>query len=523
MHRLSRCITITLVVAPACNAEPQRVPAAAGTVSTPPSAATPTTVRAASDATNKGTCNGYYLDHWNDPSNIPPIGSDQVFRLSQAFPQVLPEHDERPWLAFNPFIGDEATVAEQSEKYLSAVLGYILAGNIGATPSESDFTLCNNPVRPWFHVPWMDANPGKGREYRHGLTRELSPTPQKLAPTQKYSESAWAVGFYNARGAFVIGQIFTGEAPDAVKVPTAALTFPEGTVVGKALFTSASVADVPYLAGAPTWTANVMPAPCGGRFTGTAQDPRTNQAVPCSRRLTELRLAQFDVAVVDERAPLKWVFGTFLYNGEVDATRGWGGLEPVGLMWGNDPGLERMGGDPGENDPVKRGLTSPDKVHQSMMFTPRFPAWLKKDLGCAGRLDGPIDNPSSSCMSCHATASVPLVVEANAADPCDGANIDARRVVKAPIFGNNQCSDSGIDSIWFRNVPASTSIDDASICKGQKWVSLDYSLQIGEALTNYLINQGRPVEKISGSDGPFSKRAPLSPAQFPVEHLETNR
>jgi len=41
------------------------------------------------------------------------------------------------------------------------------------------------------------------------------------------------------------------------------------------------------------------------------------------------------------RAPSGWVFGTFQYNGgvEVAADRRWDRLVPVGMMWGNDPGI----------------------------------------------------------------------------------------------------------------------------------------------------------------------------------------
>jgi len=332
----------------------------------------------------------------------------------------------------------------------------------------------------------MDANPSKGREYLHGLTRELGAAPQKLSETQKTAEASWAVGFYNARGAFTIGQQFPGSSKTDVLVPTSHLKFAEGTVVGKALFTTATPDTVPYLKGAPQWRANILPPACGGSFTGTVPAPGGG-TIQCTRTPHDVYLAQFDVAVVDSRAPLKWVFGTFVFDSATGS--GWQGLLPVGLMWGNDPTLESAGTNPDANPPAQRGLTPPANVKESFMFTDTLPAWFKKDLGCAGRLDGPIDNPRSSCMSCHASASSPLTIQAQQVNPCSGATVKNATIVRAPIIGDfkTQCGDATIDKVWFRNIPQSTPITDPTICKNTDWVSLDYSLQLGEAFANFLV------------------------------------
>ncbi|MET0792928.1 MAG: hypothetical protein ABW061_15515, partial [Polyangiaceae bacterium] len=398
-------------------------PASAPLASTPPVSANAPPAKAAPN-----TCVGPYASFWSDASNTPPPGAPHVFRLSQAFPKALPAAGAQPWLAADPF---SAKTLEQrgveSGKYIHAVLEYIFEGNVGATPSDADFSLCSNAVRPWFHVPWMDANPSKGREYVHGMTRELAPSPQKLGPGQVNTEAAWAVGFYNERGAFAIGEVFPGANAKDVKAPAQSMHFADGSVVGKALFTTATPEALPYLKGSPRWQANILPPACGGRFTGTAKAP-DGSTVNCTRTLHDVYLAQFDVAVVDARAPLKWVFGTFVYDGLEDASLGWRGLRPVGLMWGNDPGLEPKNTNPDANDPAKRGLTPPDKVAQSFMFTDSMPPWLRKDLGCAGRLDGPIDNPRSSCMSCHASASSPLLIATGQKNPCTGTTVTSATV-----------------------------------------------------------------------------------------------
>jgi len=476
-------------------------------VTAPPRSSVPQAVEPPKPAPSD-TCVGAYESFWKDPSNAPPAGAPHVFRLSQAFPKQLPALDAGGWTQIDPF--SATTVDERrtrSSQYIGAILDYILEGNVSDPPAESDFDLGKNAVRAWFHVPWMDANASKGREYVHGLTRELAATPGKLGLDQKVTEASWAVGFYNARGAYTIGQIFPGASGSDVRPPSTALKFPEGSVVGKALFTTATRASVPPLEGAPKWRANILPPACGGKVGGTVKAP-DGTTVECVRSLRDMYLAQFDVAVVDARAPLKWVFGTFTYD-HASGKPGWRGLRPVGLMWGNDPTLLPKGTDPNKDPPKERGLTPPDRVKESSMFTDTLPDWYKKDLGCAGRLDGPIDNPKSSCMSCHASASVPLLIPAQQTNPCSGGKVTQPTVVRAPIMDfNKQCGDAATDAIWFRNIPQSGSITHPTICQGTSWVSLDYSLQVGEALANFMGSQPAPAT-------PAPSAAPSASAAHP--------
>ena len=41
-----------------------------------------------------------------------------------------------------------------AEAYLKAVFEYTLAGNIEA--QAADFSLCDNPVRGWYHMPFQE-------------------------------------------------------------------------------------------------------------------------------------------------------------------------------------------------------------------------------------------------------------------------------------------------------------------------------------------------------------------------------
>jgi len=80
-----------------------------------------------------------------------------------------------------------------------------------------------------------------------------------------------------------------------------------------------------------------------------------------------------------------------------------------------------------------------------------------------------------------------MVVKRGETDPCSGTTAAAAMVVKAPILGDfsRQCGDSAIDTVWFRDIIGGRPIDDPTICRGTRWTSLDYSLQLGEALANY--------------------------------------
>jgi hypothetical protein len=128
-----------------------------------------------------------------------------------------------------------------------------------------------------------------------------------------------AVGFYNAPGGYIIGKVW--KDPNAPN--PAVVNFPDGTVACKLLFTTAPVDQVPYLKNDFEWQANVSTSSGG---------PRSIQTV---------RLLQVDVAVRDSRAnsTTGWVFGTFVYDGNAAGATPWDRLEPVGLMWGNDPAV----------------------------------------------------------------------------------------------------------------------------------------------------------------------------------------
>lgn len=307
-----------------------------------------------------------------------------LFELSQDYPTQMPPESEVPEFYGIDFHTDWRT-------YMLEVRDYCFEGN-----TEVDWRGQENKVRPWYHMPWQDYGP-KGREGIHGLTREASIKRFQLAKTQKYSKGgAYAVGMYNSFGGYTIGQVWKDhDHPN--REFAAKQGFPKGTVVCKLLFISIPPEvieeEIEFLDNPIEWQAYT-----GTEFNGT------------ERAVHDLTLIQMDIMIRDERASAGWIFGTYQYNGKLENPDRWQNLAPVGLMWGNDP-------DETQNIPVTDQGKWP-----SVQPTPETPINAGLDetvinpdskelppthLGWNGRLNGPVDNPLSSCMSCHMTASSP--------------------------------------------------------------------------------------------------------------------
>jgi len=294
----------------------------------------------------------------------PPGWTGPLFKLSQDYPQTAAP-DARPWAGIDP--------SREPERYALAVLDYVCDGNLRPDVEES-FRPELNTARRWYHVPWLDFGTN-GREPLQGLTRERTSLPGELAPEQRSSWNNYAVGVYNASGGVAIGKVWADHGrPD----PSRSL-MPEGAVAAKLLFTTAAETEVPFLKGAPVWRGYVYKDVHADRHRLTDE-----------RAVLPLRLLQIDFAVRDgsRGLPTGWVFGTFIYGGgnASHTGSGWRNVAPVGVMWGNDPGYTGSG-------PLRETWLNP--------------AVRLVHYGYQGRLNGPVDNPRSSCLSCHATAEVP--------------------------------------------------------------------------------------------------------------------
>src|SRR5262249_17303258 len=132
--------------------------------------------------------------------------------------------------------------------------------------------------------------------------------------------------------AFTIGKVW--EDPESPNLDAA--KFEDGAVAFKLLFTTATDTQVPFLANSFKWQANV--------------DLLNLSPASTARRPADVLLLQVDVAVRDDRAETTtgWVFGTFMYQNDAPGSTPFERLVPVGLMWGNDPGLTQVEYDAGQ-------------------------------------------------------------------------------------------------------------------------------------------------------------------------------
>ena len=173
-----------------------------------------------------------------DAHNPPPAGwTGPVFKLSQSYPSTLPPTEtSRPWTQFdfkNP---------TQAPQYLQAVLSYCLEGNT----SNNFADVSQNPVRTWYHAPWLHSG-ASGREFIHGMTKERTSKVGELGQAQTQTHDNWAVGIYNPRGGFVIGQVWQ----DATHSDPRKAVFPPDTVTCKLLFTTAPLSQSTVSRGFP--------------------------------------------------------------------------------------------------------------------------------------------------------------------------------------------------------------------------------------------------------------------------------
>jgi hypothetical protein len=159
-----------------------------------------------------------------------------------------------------------------------------------------------------------------------------------------------------------------------------------------------------------------------------------------------------DIAVRDERSKCGgWIFGTFHYDSGIANQNPWLRLRPFALTWGNDEGLTQSQFDSGQRRPLESWVNP-----ESPLFKYRTSGNAPfKVFGWGGRANGPVDNPISSCLSCHSTAQAPPT----ALTPPKDANDDER------LF-------------WFRNLAPG-----APFKTGQK--SMDFSLQMASGIQNY--------------------------------------
>ena len=356
----------------------------------------------------------------------PCLPAKPCFRVRNNYPKTAKAEDPA-WAAIDYRV--------EPERYLQAVLAYIVEGN-----TEVDWQLQKNRRRDWYHAAWMHPV----REPVHGLTFERGSRLHELGAQQTRRTNNWAVGFYNRAGAAAFAKVWQDRAQPA----TAGFSFPEGTVSAKLLFTDATDEEAPYLKGnSLTWEADIK---------GNGE-------------LVTLRLLQVDVGVKHKAAGglNGWVFGTFYFDGRLGHAHYWDNLVPAGLEWGTSPGFTRADFAQG-----KRPQQSWINPVADTQFSTRAP---DGKLGYLGRMNGPVDDPRSSCLACHSRA----MDMAGDADPALFPPFAASRI-RQLVVAPNQTYETVLTAgpvneedvgFFFRNLAPGESFDGAH-------QSLDYSLQL---------------------------------------------
>lgn len=414
----------------------------------------------------------------------PPGWTGRVFKLSADYPKTEPaacDPSVCTWLALDVDFGDGTKAPDYVDgkwaAYMQAILDYVKAGQDPNLANDIGYRSEVDGKTRWFHVPWMAYDATTGRDFIHGTTNERTASlgdfvgddgasgANDLPGQLKHCETewargfqTWAVGVYNEYGGYVFGQAF-GKGTPSAGIPQVdmdgqrqllrGLPFPEGTVVTKFLTTNAPVECVPYLEGSPEWQIHRHVRKPDGRYG-------------CAREVQLSRLIQVDVAVVDSRSPTRWVYGTFAYDGGRPGNTVWERLVSVGVQWGSDEKVAPLGNEP--NAPLLQSVINPDlKTFQH--------------LGCNGRMNGPVDAKSSSCISCHGGGFAPPV----GTPAVLGQNMP-------PLFGfEGRCTPSTPEQLTenaylFADAPYPAPPQDPAYANN---IPLDTSLQLFVALDQY--------------------------------------
>ncbi len=405
------------------------------------------------------------------------------FKLSHNYPRTAPQpcpDSECTWLKipvnFTPSFPAEKNLVQSPkwhgqhyDEYITAVLDYVKQGQDANLDNQKGWQINVDGKTRWYNVPWMAYDPTAGREYIHGTTNErtapldefIDHTPvsqlmmagetEECKKSYPYGFESWSVGYYNEYGGYALSQAVPASGVPQVgeylgNALPAGLPFPTGTVVVKILTSSVPESCVPFLHGSPAWQIDRH------RMTG-------DKGYVCDREVQISHVVQVDVAVVDPRSPSRWVYGTFAYDGQVKGTNFWDHLVPVGLQWGSDPWSF-----PAVPKPVSLPLQESAINTDIQTF---------QHLGCLDRLAGPVDNPESSCTSCHSSAyAVPR------------GNLSKMGLSVPPSFGfSGMCQAySQENADYFQNQQAPQQFPGGNYTGA---ISMDTSLQLAVAFTQY--------------------------------------
>jgi hypothetical protein len=171
-----------------------------------------------------------------------------------------------------------------------------------------------------------------------------------------------------------------------------------------------------------------------------------------------------------------WVFGTLIYDASAPGKTAWDRMVPVGLSWGDDPSTTKFMNRDGAlvNTALKE-----TRVNSLLVEVPDWDygnrAYVRHH-GLGGRLNGPVDNPVSSCISCHGRAGTweaALPLNPNSGRPMEFALFNVQKPSEFPADRFDQ---------FFRLVRGMAHVE---VVNGERFVTTDYSLQVSAGIRNF--------------------------------------
>lgn len=312
----------------------------------------------------------------NDAYTVKPVPANlPTFSLRADFDQAFGD-DDLPWRQTS------LNLQNKKDAFALAVLlqKYFYENMANQNPNNPDqnFIATQNTSRYWCNMPWQNQGPS-GREIVHGLTKErnLVASPQMTAFKSPPDGTDWGVGYYNAVACRGIQNVFGTKANPKTPDFTQSV-YSDGSVAAKILFTTG---DFPAIHNAYTWTGNV---------TTTGVTTRTLQSV---------RHIQMDISIKDSKIAGSngkisgWTMFTYYYDENYDYAKEYqanvGGASPLASVSKIPVSLLKM---------RPMGVQFGMDANETLIFA------NAQTNGFQGRLNGPADNPKSSCLSCHSTA-----------------------------------------------------------------------------------------------------------------------
>ena len=369
------------------------------------------------------TCaDGLSVNPFADNNGTIPAWSDYkgpYFQLSHDYPTQPPAAPVKPpWLeALNgqPISGANAGA------YVNALKAYVAED---MKTLIYDYKNWDAAKVGWYNSPWLYGS----REPIHGAYTGSTLVPNVFPKSKlKKTMTTWVLPYYDSTAAYQLRQVW-GDNASVATVSKTIGQYPEGAVIIKAAFTTASPRDWPPMKGAYPWKMFIPrdELPDGQGPTGPVV-------------VRDVYLFQFDIIVKDSITvpDTGWVFTTLVYDGTFSGSN-WDQMIPLGAMWGNDPGV--IPSNSGTNPPLNESW-----------INPKAPVYSKETLAWGGRLSGPNDQayiapayvdgnviayqPVDSCMGCHGSAEYPAkyfllpVPETNGGPRFAPANIDNKNIL----------------------------------------------------------------------------------------------